>query len=275
MSPSDASQSSSDIRPQADPLPPKVGELAYIAATEVTPRSEDQVDPNDIALRPHPAESTANLPSQSLNTSTSTTSLSLPLASSSSSTHTAKSKAQSIVGYFRGTSNTPMPTIHGIRLSTLLRVLFIIFALIGTALAWGLTIAMLQRRQARLTSEPDPNSNLPAPPPMSSSAATQSIIFIHIAFGILTVLSWLSSNAECSSRARSAIDSKIHWTHPRLRRGGMVAVEPVSVLLRGTDRASLRMQMRWASEVQATWRIMLSQRHHLPNTVIRAEAHSC
>lgn len=175
----EASSSSTPTRPQAGPLPPKIGELTYVPPvdqehnTDVTPSATDAAD---MALRPHPAESTAHLPITTPNPSPP----SLREAHDTASIHSKKSFVRLLL---RGDPSKPMPTFQGVRLATLLRVVFILLAIIGTIVGWALTFVVINRHNAQRAKSPDPSNSNP-----SLGTSNQSTIFIHVAFGLITIL---------------------------------------------------------------------------------------
>ncbi|KAF9516440.1 hypothetical protein BS47DRAFT_663132 [Hydnum rufescens UP504] len=161
-----------------EPLPRKPGELGYsrnVSTTATPSQSSDANDEDDTVLRPHPAESSSHLPIPDASTSTA----SPPMSSYTSPARSQKTNAFSIVKLFRGQSpNSPVPVIYGIRLSTLLRLLFIAVAQIGAIIAWALTIIIIKAPGGR--DEQNGASMF--------SGLNTPVLFIHIGFGVTTLL---------------------------------------------------------------------------------------
>jgi hypothetical protein len=176
--------SSIPLRPQADPLPRKIGELGSPQDAAVTSVSSElsgasAVD-DDMILRPHPAESSSHLPIPEPSISTA----SLPGSLSTPSTRSPKPKVPTIVKFLRNRSaNSPMPMIYGIRLSTLLRLFFLVFAFTGIVVAWILTVVLVKGSKGPPASDGQTSHNGAIPSSMNAS-----IIFIHIGFGVTTLL---------------------------------------------------------------------------------------
>lgn len=172
----EASSSSVPSRPQAGPLPPKIGELTYVSPVDQEHNTEANPSPMDAAdmeLRPHPAESTAHLPISPDNTP--------PTSHEPHDTASIRSKKSFVRIFLRGDPSKPMPTFQGVRLATLLRVIFILLAIIGTIVGWALTFVVIHRRNAQRSKSPDPSNP-------SLGTSDQSVIFVHVAFGLITVL---------------------------------------------------------------------------------------
>src|SRR5258708_11785694 len=163
---------------QSNTLPRKIGELGYIygASSNLQDPSASTTDtgiilePPDRNLQlPHPtASSNVSLPSN------------VPSQSSIYSLNSHK-----ILSYLLKRSGRPVdePHFHGVHLLTILRLVIIIFALIGTILGWVLTILFvnqLRRNQGASTSSPDN-------PASSNGSVTQSIIFIHVTFATIAL----------------------------------------------------------------------------------------
>jgi len=175
---SSSSVPGSSSPPQAGPIPPKVGELAYVGRLDGDlPTLVSNTDARDMALRPHPAELTDNLPTPSSHTPSIRASPSeQPTVSITvDSASITRSKKSQLVRLFRCSGSRPMPSFQGIRLATCLRVSFIVLALIGMIVAWALTVTVLQMHKQQTTTA-------------ASTGTGQSVIFIHITFGFFTAL---------------------------------------------------------------------------------------
>jgi len=201
MSPNESSST------QEEPLPRKPGELGYsqnVSTTATLSQSPGANDEDDMALRPHPAESSSHLPMPDPPTSTG----SLPMSSYTSPTRAQKANAISIVKFFRGQSpNSPVPVIYGIHLSTLLRLFFIAVAQIGTIIAWALTIIIVKVPRASPMAPDGTNEQNGS---SMFSGLNTPVLFIHIGFGITTLLfGILLERAIFIARAE-----RYHFLHP-------------------------------------------------------------
>lgn len=160
-------------RPQAERLPPKIGELDFVPIGQPIPR-EMANDPSDMFVGPHPAESSAQLPLHPQ-----------PLIDS-----TAPSSVRSKKSFVKFLRNPrPIATLSGIRVPTLIRLIFLSLSLIGTIISWTVTIIVLTRKH-RKSANPDASGSGSATMSnmnMSNSAVQQSLIFIHVAFGVIVL----------------------------------------------------------------------------------------
>jgi len=166
---------------QSNTLPRKIGELGYIHGASVV--SSNLQDPSasatDTGIILEPPDRNSPLPHPAASSN-----VSLPSnVSSQSSIYSLNS--HKILSYLLKRSGRPVdePHFHGVHLLTILRLVIITFALIGTILGWVLTILFvnqLRRNQEASTSSPDSTAS-------SNGSVTQSIIFIHVTFATIAL----------------------------------------------------------------------------------------
>ncbi|CAE6472434.1 unnamed protein product [Rhizoctonia solani] len=169
-------------RLEAGPLPTKQGELGYVPPPVVPLRAlnenTDQSQP-EIPVR-HPADHT---PSPT-NPNPETTPTQHPNASTTS-------LPSSFKQFLR--TPRPLPTIHGVRSTTVLRVVFTTFILIATIVGWVVTVVRMNAwdKKGSVFAPPPPqsinsgegnNSNTPPPDPLDQMTHS-SLVFVHVAFG--------------------------------------------------------------------------------------------
>ncbi|KAJ1303260.1 hypothetical protein OPQ81_011457 [Rhizoctonia solani] len=170
-------------RSEAGPLPTKQGEIGYIPPP-VAPAPNETGSHLDLPIR-HPADrspspsnpGTANLtpPTQHPNTSTA----SLP---------------SSFKQFLR--TPRPLPTIHGVRSTTVLRVAFVTCILVASIVGWVVTVVRMNAwdKKSSVFESPPPtpsvnnsnnsntDMNTPAPDPLDQMTQS-SLVFVHVAFG--------------------------------------------------------------------------------------------
>ncbi|CCO30740.1 hypothetical protein BN14_04770 [Rhizoctonia solani AG-1 IB] len=168
-------------RPQAEPLPTKQGELGYISPPSVPLQAPNQdigqsqseapvrhpadrgtspanPDPNPVATQ-HPNASTTSLPS-------------------------------SFKQFIR--TPRPLPTIRGVRSTTVLRVVFTTLVLIAAIVGWIVTVVRMNAwdKKGSVFTPPPPQSinseeattDTPPPDPLDQMTHS-SLVFVHVAFG--------------------------------------------------------------------------------------------
>ncbi|KAF8327467.1 uncharacterized protein EI90DRAFT_3156220 [Cantharellus anzutake] len=174
--------------PQGGSVPSKTGGLGSITGEHEHHYSS--VDPpgsipsaaevEAMVLRPHPAESSVRLPLPASSSSTS-----LPHSYSTSPPSDYSTSSGNLLNYLLAKSGRTVHQSHvfGVHLSTILRLAFIIFALIGIVVGWVLTIMLVEYLRK------NPNTNTSNDnTAVSDSSTTQSVVFIHIAFAIIALL---------------------------------------------------------------------------------------
>ncbi|KAH7337058.1 hypothetical protein B0J17DRAFT_718956 [Rhizoctonia solani] len=166
-------------RPEAGPLPAKQGEIGYVPPVVPATTANETGDQSELPAR-HPADrsttppnpdssSTSSQPTQHPNTSTT----SLP---------------SSFKHFLR--APRPLPTINGVRSTTVFRVVFITFTLIASIVGWIVTVIRMNAWDKKSSVfEPPPQSvsntegnNLPASDPLNQMTQS-SLVFVHVAFG--------------------------------------------------------------------------------------------
>ncbi|CAE6463903.1 unnamed protein product [Rhizoctonia solani] len=157
-------------RPQADPLPAKQGEIGYVPPeVPASVPNEDGSQP-DLPAR-HPADRSPSPPGppQHSNTATSTPS--------------------SFKQFLR--TPRPLPTIHGVRSTTVLRVVLITCTLIASIAGWVVTVVRMNAWDKKSSvfehpstpsiSSTDGNGNTVSDP--LDQMTHSSLVFVHVAFG--------------------------------------------------------------------------------------------
>ncbi|CAE6458860.1 unnamed protein product [Rhizoctonia solani] len=168
-------------RPEAGPLPAKQGEIGYVppVVPASAPAANETGDQSELLVR-HPADRSTSPPN--------------PDSSSPSSQPTQHPNASttSLPSSFKQFLRTPrpLPTIHGVRSTTVLRVVFITFTLITSIVGWIVTVVRMNAWDKKSSVfEPPPQSvsntegtNIPAPDPLDQMTHS-SLVFVHVAFG--------------------------------------------------------------------------------------------
>lgn len=151
---------------EAGPLPEKQGEIGWVAPAE-------DVQPTDELPARHPADrSPTPTPTPiSAHPNTSTTSL--------------QSRSSALKQFLR--TPRPLPRIHGIRPSTILRVVLITLTLVGSIVGWIVTVTKMNRwneqESALPPPPPDSDGTMPAPGTAFEEMTNSSLVFVHVAFG--------------------------------------------------------------------------------------------
>lgn len=170
-------------RAEAGPLPTKQGELGYVPSSVVPPQAPNE-DTNQLrseVTTQHPAD---HIPSP-VNTSSNEVSTQHPNASTAS-------LPSSFKQFLR--TPRPLPTIHGVRSTTVLRVVFTTFVLIAAIVGWIVTVVRMNAWDKKgsvfapppqsISSEEGNKSNADTPPPDPFDQMTHSsLVFVHVAFG--------------------------------------------------------------------------------------------
>jgi len=158
------------VRPEAEPLPSKIGEIGYVGPSGYGEGGEMR----EISLQDgprntlHPADrSTPTGPAASTTT-----------LATESSLGTSTSSKRSLFSFFHSSNKT----LGGVYYGTIARLVIILSLIGGTTTCWVLVVTRLDQSSS---SSPDPNSRDPNPPrPDSNGMSISSSIFLHVAFAI-------------------------------------------------------------------------------------------
>ena len=153
---------------EAGPLPEKQGEIGWVAPAEDTTRSLDELParhPADRSPTPTPTPISSH-------PNTSTTSL--------------QSRSSALKQFLR--TPRPLPKIHGVRPSTILRVALIALTLVGSIVGWIITVTKMSRMNEQESALPPPPTQegetaMPAPGTAFEEMTNSSLVFVHVAFG--------------------------------------------------------------------------------------------
>jgi cytochrome b561 len=167
-------------KPDAGPLPKKQGEFGWIEGLE--PQQDATISDDDLPAR-HPADRSSPTPGPAAPSAPG-----LPPAEANASSSSLQSQSSVFKQFLR--TPRPLPKIHGIRASTVLRVALIVATLIASIVGWAVTVTRMNAWNARNAytppTESDPSSpegsTTPAAPQMSQMAGS-SLVFVHVAFG--------------------------------------------------------------------------------------------
>ena len=175
-----------ETHPPAGPLPSKRGEIGY--QEQIHGRPQVQEAEAASILERHPADTplAGNLSSPSSSPSsavpaipTSSAPASAPSTPLNDSSSTHSMGKRSIASLLKPKN---VPTYGGVRLTTILILLFQLSLLGGTIAGWVLAVKLLGRRQSRQSGDDDPNGQI--------NGGTTSI-FVYVAFGITVLVQLL------------------------------------------------------------------------------------
>lgn len=173
-------------RPEAGPLPSKQGEIGYVPPAVPSPAPNETGSEADLPAR-HPAERSPSPPNPDSSNPNPTT------QHSNASTASLPSSFKQFLRTPR-----PLPTIHGVRSTTVLRVVFITCTLVASIAGWIITVVRMNawdkknsvfEQPAPTTSissteggnTTQPSSTQPADP--LNQMTQSSLVFVHVAFG--------------------------------------------------------------------------------------------
>ncbi|KAI0647795.1 hypothetical protein C8Q79DRAFT_868771, partial [Trametes meyenii] len=173
-----ASSSQDPPRPQAGPLPSKRGEIGFVEGVHDRADIQAQASASSTSLPArHPADRDAP---PAVEDSTSPSSSDAPRPSSPNGSTESAGK-RSLISFLKPKR---IPTVHGLRVTSLALLIFQISLFAGTLAGWILLITHMKKMQA-----PAPSSDPGAEPGTNNSALSQvsSQIFVHVAFGITSL----------------------------------------------------------------------------------------
>lgn len=169
-------------RGQAGPLPPKRGEIGYVAPSEQLDQAGDESGPSaqgSITPLPpvHPAERRSSsqpvVPSQSPAVPT--------VAADTASTHSSQSTHSKL---FKLLKPKKIPTFFGIRLTTVLLFCAQIVVLGATIAGWALIIQHLSTVPSGSNDSDSDSDSSSSDASNNSLGSGSSQIFVHVAFGV-------------------------------------------------------------------------------------------
>ncbi|KAJ7227303.1 hypothetical protein GGX14DRAFT_629326 [Mycena pura] len=180
-----SSTTAPDSRPQAGPLPRKIGEIGGEARLR---EAEEGRSSSPIAPLPdrHPEERSpteaavavaadSTVPSE-------TTASSTPLTTHGMNSTDSLSKKKRILSFFKPKH---VPSYYGLRLTTLLACVSQCLAVAATIVGWYFTASRVGRSDSTTDNQPPSTGN------DSTSNNTSSAIFIHVVFGVVTLVQLL------------------------------------------------------------------------------------